>query len=489
MVKKVFLFLYLILFVSSTIFSQKEINTTKQDYPKKIVFVGASITHGVGVANLKQDAYPAQLQRLLGKSYQVDNYGVSGCTILRKGNLPYWNTQEYQSALASKPDVVFIDLGGNDSKLINRIYLDELETDCQNMIQSFKHLSSHPRVIVLLPVVSFVHDTTGIWDPVIVKKIIPHLQQVAYKQGVEVIDIHSLLINQPVLLPDNIHPNTQGASIIARRLYESFIQKRDTSFDIFNKISQKYEVSSYHGYSCADFMFNGRQCKVVKPTWTAQGHPWIWRARFWGHEPQTEIALLERGFHVVYCDVAEMFGNDEAITIWNHFYEMLHHAGLSKKAVMEGMSRGAVYVYNWAAVNPDKVACTYVDNPLLDLKSWPCGLGKRSASTDEFEIFKKDYHITRQEQVLQFKGSPIDKVPAIVKGNYPQLILCADADEAALPDENTLPFEQKVKALKGNITVIHKPGFKHHPHSLPNPTPIVDFILKSTGFYISIPNN
>ncbi len=489
MKQRIFSFLCLLVFVSSVVFGQKRTSITTRETPMKIVFVGASITYGVGVTNLKQDAYPAQLQRLLGRSYQVDNYGVSGCTMLRKGDLPYWNTPEYQSVLASKPDVVIIDLGGNDSKLINRIHADELETDCQQMVQTFKQLSSHPRVILLLPIVSFVQDTTGIWDPAIVKRIIPHIQQVAYKLGVEVIDLHSLLINQPALLPDKIHPNTQGASIIAGRLYEAFNRKSDPHFDFFSKIPQKHEIGSYYGYSCADFMFEGRQCKVVKPTCPTQGHPWIWRARFWGHEPQTEIALLERGFHVVYCDVAEMFGNDEAVTIWNHFYTMLHRAGLSKKVVMEGMSRGAVYVYNWAAANPDKVACTYVDNPLLDLKSWPCGLGKQVVGGDEFEAFKKDYHITSQEQVVHFKGSPIDKVQAIVKGNYPQLILCADADEAALPDENTLPFEQKVKALKGNITVIHKPGFKHHPHSLPNPTPIVDFILKSTGFYIPVSIN
>jgi hypothetical protein len=59
------------------------------------------------------------------------------------------------------------------------------------------------------------------------------------------------------------------------------------------------------------------------------------------------------------------------------------------------------------------------------------------------------------------------------------LHICGDADEEVPMIENTIPFEQKVKALGGDITVIHKPGVKHHPHSLPNPTPIVNFIIKS----------
>jgi hypothetical protein len=49
-------------------------------------------------------------------------------------------------------------------------------------------------------------------------------------------------------------------------------------------------------------------------------------------------------------------------------------------------------------------------------------------------------------------------------------------------EENTDLFEQRVKELGGKITVIHKPGIGHHPHSLKNPTPIVSFILEATGY-------
>jgi len=163
----------------------------------------------------------------------------------------------------------------------------------------------------------------------------------------------------------------------------------------------------------------------------------------------------------------------------NHFYDLLQKAGLARKAAMEGMSRGGVYVFNWAAENPDKVACVYVDNPVLDLKSWPGGLGQVKPDANVLPQLKADYGITTDAQLQQFKGSPVDKVKDIVKGKYPILILCADADEAVPPAENTLLFERKVKELHGNITVMHKPGFKHHPHSLPNPSPIVEFTLSA----------
>jgi lysophospholipase L1-like esterase len=447
----------------------------------RITCVGASITWGAFIENREHFSFPGQLQTLLGNEYQVTNLGVGGCTMLKKGNSPYWKTKEYQQALKSAPDVVFIDLGGNDAKAINRPYLKEINQDCQDMIDAFRQLPSHPRVVVLLPVVSFVTDTTGIWDPAITKLVIPGLQQAAYTKNTEVIDMHQLLINHPEMMPDKIHPNREGSAIMAKRLFEVLMQPCDPDFAISGELPASAQISSFMGYRCADFTMNNRTCKVVSPKCAAPGHPWIWRARFWGHEPQTDVALLERGYHLVYCDVAELFGNKEAVSLWNDFYALLRKAGLAEKVALEGMSRGAVYVLNWAAENPRKVSAVYIDNPLLDMKSWPCGLGKRSSSPDELAAFRKDYNITSDDQLLKFRNSPIDKVPQIVKGKYPILILCADADEAALPDENTLPFEQKVKVLRGNITVMHKPGFKHHPHSFPNPQPIVDFILNAAA--------
>ncbi|SEW42482.1 GDSL-type esterase/lipase family protein [Chitinophaga arvensicola] len=446
----------------------------------KVACIGASICAGARLPHLETQSYPAQLGQLLGPGYEVTNYGVSSTTMLKKGDFPYWKTPQYKAALASQPDIVLIDLGGNDSKLINRVHLDEYASDYQEMIRAFQSLPSHPRILLLQPIVSFVKDTTQIWDPVITQQILPKVRQVAYNEHLELVNLNALLIGKPGLMPDGIHPELEGTTLMAKTLFEVLHPVRDTTFDIISKLTGDKKISSFYGYRCADFTFNGREAKVVAPVFTAAGHPWIWRARFWGHEPQTDIALLERGYHVVYCDASELFGNKEAIQLWNGYYTLLRKAGLAKKAVMEGMSRGGVYVYNWAAVNPDKVAAVYVDNPVLDLCSWPGSQAKeKSGNHAEWDAFKKDYGFTSDSAALAFKGSPLYKVKDIVKGKYPMLHVLADADAVVPPAENTLPFEEKVKALKGDITVMHKPGFGHHPHSFPDPTPIVDFILKA----------
>jgi lysophospholipase L1-like esterase/pimeloyl-ACP methyl ester carboxylesterase len=448
----------------------------------KVACIGASITYGHGIAKRETFSFPGQLQILMGTGYQISNYGVSGTTLLSSGDNPYVKTDQYQQALKSNPDVVFIDLGGNDAKLVNRVHLDEFEGDYRKMIKAFREMPSHPRVILMLPMVSFVKDTTGIWDPVIVNRIAPKIRNVAFETGLEVLDMHQLLIDHPEMVPDLIHPDVHGSALLAMRMYETLQAKKDERFDVFQGL-KGFTKDSFYGYECAGFKLKGRECKVVKPKWAAPGHPYIWRARFWGHEPQADIALLERGFHVVYCDASELLGNPEAIALWDDFYNILAKAGLSKKAALEGMSRGAVYVYNWAAANPAKVACAYVDNPVLDMKTWPGAKENALKYKQEHEQFMKDYGLGTDEDVQNFKGSPVDKIEQIAKGGYPSLILCADADEAVSPETNTLAFEKKIKAAGGVITVVHKPGFKHHPHSMPNPKVIVDFVLQSTALH------
>jgi|GEM_PF-745624 len=443
----------------------------------RITCVGASITEGARIQNPTENAWPGQLQSLLGRGYKVENYGVGGTTMLSKGDYPYCNTVAYQQALRSNPDIVFIDLGGNDAKAGNRRYYEELEKDARDMIRSFKRLPSKPRVILMLPTPFFVTDKDGIYDPVVREEVVPRLRKAAYTEEVEVLDMHSLLIDRPEWIPDGIHPEERGSGVIAKRLFQQLILPLDASYDIFPLLKAKgidYVTGDFAGYACADFrMKDGRECKVVKPRTTRSDRPWIWRARFWGHEPQTDIALLERGYHLVYYDQSGLVGNSECIANWTRFYELLHTAGLSSKAVLEGMSRGAMYALNWAAAHPSKVAAVYIDNPLVDCRYF--------ADRPDSELSRdlvKAYNLPDKKAVKNFRGSPTDKAKEIVAGNYPILILCADRDEA-VPLETVREFERKITKAGGNVTVMVKEGFGHHPHSFPNPAPIVDFIERT----------
>ncbi|CAA6692166.1 MULTISPECIES: GDSL-type esterase/lipase family protein [unclassified Lentimonas] len=241
------------------------------------------------------------------------------------------------------------------------------------------------------------------------------------------------------------------------------------------------ERSSFHGFDQYDFKISNLKCKVVEPHAVAEGTPWIWRARFWGHQPRVDIALLEKGFHVAYVDVANLFGSPKAVARWDALYDYLTtEKGFAQKPALEGMSRGGLIVYNWASQNPEKVACIYADAPVCDFKSWPAGKGNGKASPNNWKQCLKAYGFTENE-ALAYDKNPLDNLQLLAAAGVPLLHVVGDLDEIVPLAENTAVLKKRYLALGGSIEVIHKADVGHHPHGLEDPSPIVAFILKHAG--------
>lgn len=239
------------------------------------------------------------------------------------------------------------------------------------------------------------------------------------------------------------------------------------------------KTSDWNGYEKIDFEVAGRAALLVKPKTVAAGKPWIWRTEFFGHEPQGDIALLGEGWHVAYFKVSEMYGAPKAIDLMAQFHDFVTRTyGLNQRAVLEGFSRGGLYAVNFAATHPDKTAALYLDAPVLDIRSWPGGKGKGKSSPKNWQEALALYGLT-EETVRDFKGNPLDRLEPIAKADIPILSVCGDADQVVPFAENTALLEQRYKALGGRIEVIAKPGVDHHPHSLKDPKPIVDFLLRN----------
>jgi lysophospholipase L1-like esterase len=184
----------------------------------RVACIGASITAGLGTKDPAKENYAVQMQVLLGPAYDTRNFGVSGCTMLRKGDRSYWSVPAYQEALAFNPNVVVIDLGGNDSKAINWKYKAEFAADTRAMIESFRALPSHPRVLLCLPMPSFKPPSPWINDDIILKEQIPIMRQVAFETGTEIVDLHRLFIDKKSWFADGVHPNSEGAALMAKAI-------------------------------------------------------------------------------------------------------------------------------------------------------------------------------------------------------------------------------------------------------------------------------
>ena len=187
----------------------------------KVACVGNSVTWGMTITDREKNCYPAQLQKMLGDKYEVRNFGHSGTTLLQHGHRPYVDQQEYKEALNFKADLVIIHLGLNDTDPRNwPEYSEEFNADYIRLIDSFRQANPKAKIWICLMTPIFdrhprFESGTRDWHAQIQK----HIRQVATATRVPLIDLNTPLYSRPDLLADAIHPNAEGAKIIAETVY------------------------------------------------------------------------------------------------------------------------------------------------------------------------------------------------------------------------------------------------------------------------------
>lgn len=207
------------------------INVDEYSSAIKVACVGDSITFGSGIANRDVNSYPAQLGRMLGEKWEVRNFGVGGATLLKKGDKPYWTTGAIDNAMKFRPDVVIIKLGTNDTKPQNWQHKRQFAGDYLDMITKFRTANKDVRIWLCLPVPAF-PERWGIRDSVIKDELVPIIQQLANQENLPTVDLYKALTDRADLFPDKIHPNTEGASIMAFEIYKALVKKPQKNFGI-----------------------------------------------------------------------------------------------------------------------------------------------------------------------------------------------------------------------------------------------------------------
>lgn len=234
--------------------------------------------------------------------------------------------------------------------------------------------------------------------------------------------------------------------------------------------------SVWNNFVRYDFEINDKPVLVVCPSEAAPGKPWIWHGEFFGHKPEPDIALLARGFHIVYTKIPDLFGAPQAVSHWNQVHAALTQTyGLATKAALVGVSRGGLYCYNWAAANPDKVACIYGDAPVCDAMSWPIGRNPGEGNANEVAKILKVYNVETVYDLFPKVISPVNNLVPLARAGVPLLHVYGDADVPVPWKDNTGLLADRYRILGGQITLIPKPGVGH-VHGLDDPTPIIEFL-------------
>jgi|GEM_PF-2774372 len=184
--------------------------------PIKVVCIGDSITFGASVKDPEKNAYPAQLQKILGSTHKVTNCGTSG--IQMQNYLNRWADK----ITAIQPNIVTIKLGTNDTKSRDfnnpgnkKIFDKNYRNATLKLLEFLNGLESKPKIYLCYPVPVF-KPRGKINEKSIVEDIIPALTAIAKEKKLPIIDLHKALEGKSKLVPDGVHPGAQGQTILAK---------------------------------------------------------------------------------------------------------------------------------------------------------------------------------------------------------------------------------------------------------------------------------
>jgi lysophospholipase L1-like esterase len=188
---------------------------TKNPFPIKVACVGDSITNGT--------EYPDDLWMMLGTNYTVGNFGVGGATVSLESDKPYMNQIEFQEAKQFKPNIVIIMLGTNDAYPSRQQSLNNFTNDYKKLVDALQELSPEPKIFLVIPPPVF-NAALGPNNTILLDGVIPRITQAATELGLPTVDVYTPLINHADYFWDGVHPNSNGAKIIATQIYKATIE-------------------------------------------------------------------------------------------------------------------------------------------------------------------------------------------------------------------------------------------------------------------------
>lgn len=237
-----------------------------------------------------------------------------------------------------------------------------------------------------------------------------------------------------------------------------------------------YSERQWNGYRRIDFLFDGKTAALICPASAADGRKWLFKTEYLDAFPSFEIAMLERGYFVANVENETRWYLDTDIERQARFAEYLHEEfGLSKRCMPVGMSCGGMQAVYLAAKRPELIAAMYLDAPVLNLLSCPCGIG--AAGSEMYEEYRA---ATGRDiiELINYRNHPIDNVDKIIENKIPVFLVCGDSDKTVPYNENGYYLAEKYEKTDVPFEKIVKPNCGHHPHGLESPERLIEFAEK-----------
>lgn len=227
-----------------------------------------------------------------------------------------------------------------------------------------------------------------------------------------------------------------------------------------------------------EFEFKGKKCiALMNEDKTKRNGKTVLKTEYFGAFPALQNEMIKRGYTLLFIENRNRWGTPEQI---EDQYEFILYAskelGVENKVFTIGMSCGGMMSILLAAKHPEVINALYIDAPVVNFLSCPARLGNAPDVTDGmWEEFERAWKMTKQE-LLTFRGHPIDYLDKLVENKIRVYMAYGDSDKTVPYEENGIALERKYKenGLEGLIYIDKKVGVDHHPHGPSD----IDFAIK-----------
>lgn len=239
-------------------------------------------------------------------------------------------------------------------------------------------------------------------------------------------------------------------------------------------------MAEWNGYEILEMEFEGYPAKIILPK-ESNGNLML-KTEYWDAFPEAvELPLLERGFYLCYIQNENRFGTNSDLDRKARFVRFVQDRyGLHEKCVPVGMSCGGLFAIKFAARYPEMVSCLYLDAPVVNYMSWPCGFGIAQDVPEEQSEILNALGLKSISELLAYRDMPLDHLETLVNHKIPVVMVTGDSDRTVPYCENGILLEKMYKDAGMEMKVYVKPGGDHHPHGLKDSARVVEFIVDKT---------
>ena len=232
-------------------------------------------------------------------------------------------------------------------------------------------------------------------------------------------------------------------------------------------------------FRCITFDFEGREAVLVFPHESCRTGKWMLKTEYFRAFQEFELELVKWGFHLAYLQNLNRWGLDEDQDAKLRLRDFIvKEFGLESRCVPVGMSCGGLHAVKLAARHPEMVSAVYLDAPVVNLLSYPLCLGGKCAPDGKVVEEMLCALSLTMEQMLSYRGHPLDCIPALIASRIPMLLAWGEADEVVPWEENARLLLDAYAQSDVPALCMPMPGRGHHPHGPADMDAAVGFILK-----------